>query len=523
MLAIGYRSNLLRAGLFAFIATLVVSFQLMGNNPDSVIISKFLKDCKDIYKLNKDSGINQYRQLIKLADSKSYMDDSVATAKITLANYEYYRGNTATAIQFSLDVLNYYQEKKNLKEVVKMLTLTGDILRGNNFYDQSYIYLNEAKTIADSLSDSLLIASVYNRLAAVYFEDVRVPFDTTEQYALVSLNIATQNGIEPLVYNNLNILGVLENKRKNYVKSLEYLSRALPLAIKTFPEDEPLVLIHLAQSYSCLNNYKRATELNLKALKLAQKLNIPQYIRLSCLGLEDDYFRMGDYKKAHQYVVLYYQSKEFILSQKVFVQLVEFKNKMAVEKERSENQRLIFEQKLAKGRLQKYMILGILLLVLLVASVVFLIYQKWQRNKIDQIAGKLDQSNRVLKRFISILGHDLRSPFNAILGFTDLLKNDPELSEEERASSVNKLYSVSRSTYKLLDSILEWSRLQSGSVDPVKRNCDLAELVRDTIVVHEPAALLKKIDIVYSNSAPVPIFADPDMILVSVRNILSTI
>ena len=101
MLAIGYRSNLLRSGLLAFIATLVVSFQLMGNNPDSVIISKFLKNCKDTYKLNKDSGIKQYRQLIKLAGSKSYMDDSVATAKITLANYEYYRGNTAIAIEFS--------------------------------------------------------------------------------------------------------------------------------------------------------------------------------------------------------------------------------------------------------------------------------------------------------------------------------------------------------------------------------------------------------------------------------------
>jgi signal transduction histidine kinase len=40
--------------------------------------------------------------------------------------------------------------------------------------------------------------------------------------------------------------------------------------------------------------------------------------------------------------------------------------------------------------------------------------------------------NEAKDRFISIISHDLRSPFSSILGFTDLLLNDDELTEEEK-------------------------------------------------------------------------------------------
>ena len=507
--------------LFSFMVAMFVSFQLIGNHSDSLQINNLLKEGKAVYKHDKDKSINIYLTSINLADSAGYMDDRVASAKVTLSNYEYYRGQTAKAIGFALSALNYYRKKGNLKLTVKMLSLVGDILRGNSLYNQSYKYLNEAKVIVNSMSDSLLLASVYNRLAALYFEDERIPFDTTEKYALISLHIANHNGIETLIYNNLNILGGLETKRKNYLKSLKYLEQSYPIMIKTFPEDEPLVLINMARNYFLLNLKFRSEELNLKALKLAKELNIPQYIRLSCQGLEQIYLMTGDFKKAYPFVILYYQSKESILSQKVLVQLQEFNNKIALEKQRSENQRLLFEQKIEREQLRNNSIIGFLLFVLLIVSIGFLFYQNRQRQNIKLIAGKLDQSNKVLRRFISILGHDLRSPFNALLGFSDILKNEPELSDEDREMAIESLYTVSRSTFKLLESILEWSRINSESIKPVKKSCDLVELVRETIHGFEAVALLKKIEITFSSSVPVQIYADQDMILTSLRNIIS--
>jgi signal transduction histidine kinase len=220
-------------------------------------------------------------------------------------------------------------------------------------------------------------------------------------------------------------------------------------------------------------------------------------------------------------MTIYYQSKETVFSQKVEVQLHDFNNQLAIEKQHTENQRLLYAQQLAQGRLQIFMVVGAFLILLLVLLIFFLVFQHRQRQKTHRIADQLDQSNKVLKRFISILGHDLRSPFNAILGFTDLLKNDPDLTHDERELAIDKLYSSSRTTFKLLESILEWSLLESGSIKPVFKSCDLAELIRETILVQEPAATMKKIGIRYPGPGPIPIQADHDMVRAAIRNILS--
>ena len=511
----------MKSVLFSFMIATIVSFHLMGNHPDTIRIIKLQKEYQTVYQQDEEEGIAKYQGLITEADSAGFMNDSIASVKTILSRYEYYRGSTAEAIRLSLSALNYYREKNNLKKTVKLLTLTGDILRGNNLYDQSYTYLNEAKAIAQSIADSLILASVYNRLAAVYYEDRRISDDSVERYAMNSLHLARSKSVDALTYNNLNILGALETRRNNYSQSLKYLEEAYFLAIKSFREDEPLVLINLARNYFQMNNLSKALELNLKAFDLSEKLNIPQYIRLSSANLETIYLQKGDYKKVYKFVVKYFQAKESILTQKVLVQLEEFNNKIAAEKQRSENQRLQFEQKLTEGRLRNFMVIGVLLLLVLTGVIVFLVYQNRHRRKIHQIASQLEQSNKVLTRFISILGHDLRSPFNALLGFTDLLKNDTDSTEEERQTYIDNLYSVSRSAFRLLESILEWSRLQSGSVKPAKKACDLNELVIDTIHVLEPAASLKRIELLFAASAPAPVWADHDMVLAVIRNILS--
>ena len=510
------KSRLASVSLF-----ILFSLQLFGNHDDSLAVYRLMNTGSRCLTTDRVCAIGYYLEAISLADSLNYMDDSVASVMYMVSNFEYYRGNTERAIETALKALKHYRETGNQAKIVMMLVLVGDILRGNNLYDQSYRYLHEAKAIALRLNDSAILASVFNRLAAIYFEDKRIPPDTAEKYALLSLAIAERAGDKALTYNNQNILGVIEINRGNYRKALEHFHRAFSLVEKTFPEDVPLILINMARAYDSLSNPEESEKLSLKALSLAQEMNIPQYVRLSCMNLEEINLRKWDYKNAHKYACLYYQAKETILTQKVLVQLQEFNNRLASEKQRSENQKLLYEQQLARGRLQTYTGLGILLIILLVVSVGFWTYQSRQRNKINRIAAQLDQSNKVLKRFMSILGHDLRSPFNVILGFTDILKYEDDLSEDERKLYTGKLHDVSRSTFRLLESLLEWSQIQAGSIKPDIRSCDLSELIRETIVVVEPAAQVKRITIRNADSGPVMIDADANMIMTILRNIMS--
>ncbi len=459
--------------------------------------------------------------LVLLVSPAESMPEPPDTALYRLANYEYYRGNTERAITLALQAMDACRRRNDTAGALRAMILAGDILRGNELFDQSAAYLTEALKDAILLNDSGLIAEAYNRLAALGTDDARISQDTVVSHARKSLEIARRIRDDKLIYNNLNILGVLEISRKHYDRSIRHLQEALVLAQKTFREDEPLILHNLARNYFLLDNNTKAVELEKRAFELATSLNIPQYIRLSSSYLKDYYTSVGNYQEALKYAVKYYQAKDFILTQKVLVQLKEFNNRIETEKQRSVNQQLLMEQKLTRSRMQNMVFAGILLLLLLAVTTGFLIFQHRQRQKLKRIASKLDQSNKVLTRFISVLGHDLRSPFSAILGFTDILKNDSETGQQERAMITEKLYNVSRSTFRLLERILEWSRLHSGTVRPVMKPFDLMEVVRESINILEPVALLKKIRILFDYPGKMMITADENMIFAVIRNLLS--
>jgi len=499
----------------------IIAVQLQGNPGDTTAICKLLDKADMVYSSDRTASVGLYLQVFAAADSAGYFSVPLAEAMDRVARFEYYRGNTETAVMLALRAMNYYGSQGELREKTNMMILVGDILRGNVLFGQSYRYLKEARRVADSLQDTLLMARVYNRLAAIAFEDSLVSQDTTERYALYSLGLANLLKDSSLIYNNLNILGVMETKRGNYRKSLQYLDDAYPLVVKFFPEDEPLLLLNIARNYNYLLMPAKSEELNLKAFRLAEKYNIPQYIRLASLNLESLYLMRGDYKKAHNFMTRYYQSKERILTQKVQVQLEEFNNRLADEKQRADNQKLVFDKQISRARVNLLIILGIFLVVLLAGAVVFIAIQHRQKKKVNLIAVQLDQSNNTLRRFISILGHDLRSPFNAILGFTDILKNEPDLTEEEREVALTRLYSVGHTTFKLLEGILEWSRIQTGSVKPVFRETDLCELVNETLQIVEPAAIMKQISMKHEMPDRAILHADHDMILSVLRNLLS--
>lgn len=508
--------------LFRLILVIAIIFiQLEGYSGDTVAVRKLLDKASVMYESDRTAAVGLFLQAFTAADSARYYTLSLAEAMERVARFEYYRGNTESAVALALKVMNYYGSLGDLRKKTDLMILVGDILRGNVLFGQSYRYLKEARRVADSLHDSLLMARVYNRLAAIAFEDSLASQDTTERYALYSLGLANLLKDSSLIYNNLNILGVMETKRGNYRKSLQYLDDAYPLVVKFFPEDEPLLLLNIARNYNFLLMPAKSEELNLKAFHLAEKYNIPQYIRLASLNLESLYLMRGDYKKAHNFMTRYYQSKERILTQKVLVQLEEFNNRLADEKQRADNQKLVFEKQISRARVNLLIILGMLLVVLLAGAVVFIVIQHRQKEKVNRIAVQLDQSNNTLRRFISILGHDLRSPFNAILGFTDILRNEPDLSAEEREIALTRLYSVSQTAFKHLEGILEWSRIQTGTIKPVFRVTDLCELVNETFQIVEPAAIMKQIGMKLERPDSATLQADYDMMLSVLRNLLS--
>jgi signal transduction histidine kinase len=81
-------------------------------------------------------------------------------------------------------------------------------------------------------------------------------------------------------------------------------------------------------------------------------------------------------------------------------------------------------------------------------------------------------------RFIASMGHDLRSPLNAMLGFADLLLLDPQASwTPSQKKSLSILRERTLDLLSLIDGMIDWARLEAGELVPAKQVCDAATLI----------------------------------------------
>ncbi|MCX6270524.1 MAG: PAS domain S-box protein [Bacteroidetes bacterium] len=142
--------------------------------------------------------------------------------------------------------------------------------------------------------------------------------------------------------------------------------------------------------------------------------------------------------------------------------------------------------------------------------------------KLIQYAQELKESNSSKDKFMSILAHDLKNPFNAILGFSSVLSEEyDEYTDEERKHFISNIFHASENTFALIHNILEWSRAQTGRIEFKQEYHDLSTLVNETIKLLKPSIDAKKIHV--SNGVPfnTQIFADENIIRTILRNMLS--
>ncbi len=142
-------------------------------------------------------------------------------------------------------------------------------------------------------------------------------------------------------------------------------------------------------------------------------------------------------------------------------------------------------------------------------------------NRLKESEAHLRDLNETKDKIFSIIAHDLRSPFQAIIGFASLLNDgieDQSIPEIKKlASEISKM---SAQTYKLLDDLLTWSKSQLGQLKPFPVRINLRNLVEKCF--NQMALIAKKKEIKLSNQVAEDVFvrADRDMLEFVVRNLI---
>jgi len=142
-------------------------------------------------------------------------------------------------------------------------------------------------------------------------------------------------------------------------------------------------------------------------------------------------------------------------------------------------------------------------------------------NTIKARTKELEEAIATKDLMFSIIAHDLKSPFNAILGFTGLLKNKLRSLDLEKAEKlICGMNSQARNTYNLLEDLLTWARDNSNKIAYNPVFCNISVICNDVIDQINDTAKMKEIMINSFHSNEVYAFADKNMVEVILRNLI---
>jgi signal transduction histidine kinase len=147
---------------------------------------------------------------------------------------------------------------------------------------------------------------------------------------------------------------------------------------------------------------------------------------------------------------------------------------------------------------------------------------KESERRYKMISAKLQEINQAKDTFFSIISHDLRAPFDSILGFSEILKNEfKDLNDSEKELYINSLYEASRHVYNLLDNLLQYSRFELGKIVFNPKKISLKDIVERNINVLNRMALKKNISLGAESLEDITVFADEEMLNSILINLIS--
>ncbi|MBF0154607.1 MAG: response regulator [Magnetococcales bacterium] len=148
--------------------------------------------------------------------------------------------------------------------------------------------------------------------------------------------------------------------------------------------------------------------------------------------------------------------------------------------------------------------------------------QKEDMATLKRAKEEAEQATRLKDRFVSLVAHDLRGPFTTILGFLELLENDVKnpLSPKQK-SFLAWVVESSKKMVRMIDELLNISRLKTGKITPERRFFDARFAGEKALENLRPQAEAKKITVANHVPENYRIHADPNLFGEVLHNLIS--
>jgi signal transduction histidine kinase len=142
-------------------------------------------------------------------------------------------------------------------------------------------------------------------------------------------------------------------------------------------------------------------------------------------------------------------------------------------------------------------------------------------NKLLESEKMLKQSNATKDKLFSIIAHDLRNPFNALVGLSEIIYNNIESFDTEKLKKYILIINTnSRSLHGQMENLLEWAKAQSNSIKFTPEEIRIHPIIYNVLTVFEVNAFSKNINLVNKVDETLEVYADKNIISTVCQNLI---
>ncbi len=200
----------------------------------------------------------------------------------------------------------------------------------------------------------------------------------------------------------------------------------------------------------------------------------------------------------------------------------EIKNSIRAQ-EAKQNNSFLISVRSSTDFLQNILIALMLLACILAGYILLLAFKndRFQEHIVD-LNQKVTKDSLQKDKFFSIVSHDLMNPFNALLGFSEMLNESAKKGNKEDTSEYASIvHQSAKRIFNLLQNLLVWTRMQNGKTKYAPKTEKVEELVSDTMLIVAPIAQNKGIKLEWDVEKERTAMLDSNMIGSTLQNLIT--
>lgn len=409
-------------------------------------------------------------------------------------------GNYPSALEYYLQSSTISEELNDSQLTASCLTNIGRVYYGMGDYTHSLDYHLRSLRLRENMTDRLEEAMVSWDISRTYYG--MAEFDNALLYCLHSLRIRRNLGDYRGMAASLHVLGDIHQKTGDPFRALLNYRRAL-VAVQIVDEKygEAMTNSRVGALYLQLNRADKALSYLLKALDIAGNIKAHEveyetHHLLYMLHKKED-----NYQQALHHFELFYALKSDVTSRQAEQTLQSVQRGYEIEKTQKEAEIYRLKNVELADALQEVQMLN---------------------ENLAQVNVHLEALNKEKNEFLGIVAHDLQNPLAGVSMTASLVKSYiSKMQPEDVKQHMEKIERTIDRMKEIIVNLLDINAIESGKLRLSPESIDVTALILSVLGEYIPRARSKKIELHYTPSSPVYIWADRQATLQILDNLIS--